>query len=70
MIDRNGNATTLDTQIAAGASEVITLDGTGAQLGNNGGNLILQDESGNQVDSVTYSADDAAAVNRYLRFRR
>jgi uncharacterized protein YukJ len=68
LIDRNGNATKLDAQIAAGASEVITLDGTGAQLGNNGGNLILQDESGTQVDTVTYSADDAA--DRYVRFQR
>ena len=70
LIDRNGNATTLDAAIAAGASEVVMLDGTGAQLGNNGGNLILQDESGTQVDGVTYSADDAALVNRYVRFQR
>ena len=48
LIDRNGNITKLDAQIAAGASEVVTLDGTGVQLGNNGGNLILQDESGTQ----------------------
>ena len=64
LVDRNGNITKLDAQIAAGASEVITLDGTGAQLGN----IILQDESGTQVDTVTYSADDAA--DRYVRFQR
>jgi hypothetical protein len=44
--------------------------GQGVQLGNNGGNLILQDDQTNQVDSVTYSAADAAAVDRYVRFRR
>jgi hypothetical protein len=40
------------------------------QLGNNGGNLILQDDQANQVDSVTYSAADAAVVDRYVRFQR
>ena len=40
------------------------------QLGNNGGNLILQDDTNAQVDVVTYSAEDAASANRYVRFRR
>jgi hypothetical protein len=40
------------------------------QLGNNGGNLVLQDDQANQVDSVTYSAADAASVDRYVRFSR
>jgi hypothetical protein len=67
LMDRNGHVTKLDAQLAGGASAVLTLDGSGAQLGNNGGNLVLQDDHGNQVDSVTYSAADAAAVNRFVR---
>jgi hypothetical protein len=70
LIDRNGHVTKLDTEIPAGASAIVALDGSGAQLGNSGGNLVLQDDQANHVDSVTYSAADAAVVDRYVRFRR
>jgi hypothetical protein len=70
LIDRNGRVTKLDTEIPAGASAIVALDGSGVQLGNNGGNLVLQDDQANQVDSVTYSAADAAVVDRYVRFQR
>jgi uncharacterized protein YukJ len=70
IADRNGHVSKLGVQIPAGASAVVTLDGTGAQLGNNGGNLVLSDDQGNQVDSVTYSAADASVVDRYVRFGR
>jgi uncharacterized protein YukJ len=70
LMDRNGHVTKLDAQLAGGASAVLTLDGSGAQLGNNGGNLVLQDDHGNQVDSITYSAAEAAGVNRFVRFQR
>jgi len=70
LVDRNGHTTKLDTEIPAGASAIVTLDGSGVQLGNNGGNLVLQDDQAVQVDSVTYSAADAAAVDRYVRFKR
>jgi uncharacterized protein YukJ len=70
LIDRNGRVTKLDTEIPAGASAIVALDGSGVQLGNNGGNLVLQDDQAKQVDSVTYSAADAALVDRYVRFRR
>jgi hypothetical protein len=49
---------------------LIALDGDGVQLGNQGGNLILQDDHGVQIDVVTYTAADAATEDRYLRFRR
>jgi uncharacterized protein YukJ len=70
LIDRNGRETKLDVEIAAGASIIVALDGGGVQLGNSGGNLVLQDDSASQVDSVTYSAADASVVNRYVPFRR
>ena len=70
VVDRNGRESKLDTTLGAGESAVITLDGSGAQLGNNGGNLLLLDENGEQVDSVTYSAQDAAQVDRFIRFIR
>ena len=40
------------------------------QLGNQGGNLILQDQSTAQIDVVTYTAENAGADNVYVRFRR
>jgi len=70
LVDRNGRDTKLDATLGGGQSVVVNLDGTGVQLGNNGGNLLLLNDIGAQVDSVTYSAQDAATVDRYLRFTR
>jgi uncharacterized protein YukJ len=70
LIDRNGRETKLDAKVDAGSSVIVPLDGSGVQLGNHGGNLLLQDDSASQVDSVTYSAADASVVDRYMRFQR
>jgi uncharacterized protein YukJ len=70
LVDRNGRETKLDNVIATGHSAVIALDGSGVQLGNNGGNLLLIDEHGEQVDSVTYSKQQAATTDRFVRFQR
>ena len=70
LLDKNGRVTPIDATLAPGASLLVALDGTGVQLGNNGGNLILQDDTNAQVDVVTYTAEDAASDNRYVRFRR
>ena len=70
LLDKNGRVTPINATLAAGASLIVALDGAGVQLGNNGGNLILQDHSNAQVDVVIYTAADAASDNRYLRFRR
>jgi hypothetical protein len=48
----------------------IVLDGNGVQLGNQGGNLILQDQTSAQVDAVTYTGEDASLEDRFVRFRR
>jgi hypothetical protein len=45
-------------------------DGSGVQLGNSGGNVVLQDNSGNQVDSVTYGVQGAGPPSRFVPFRR
>jgi uncharacterized protein YukJ len=71
LVDRNRRSTSLDAvTIDPGASVLITLDGAGAQLGNRGGNLVLLDAAGQQVDAVVYGAEDAAAEGRFVRFRR
>ncbi|AMY07978.1 hypothetical protein LuPra_01166 [Luteitalea pratensis] len=70
LLDKNGRATPIDATLAPGASLIVALDGRGVQLGNNGGNLILQDDTNAQVDVVTYTAEDAGSDNRYVRFRR
>jgi uncharacterized protein YukJ len=70
LVDKNGRVTPINTTLGPGASILVALDGTGAQLGNQGGNLILNDNTDAQVDVVTYTAADAAAENRYVRFRR
>ena len=70
LVDKNARVTPISTTIGPGQSVLIALDGTGVQLGNQGGNLILQDDHNAQVDAVTYSNEDATQQNRYLRFRR
>jgi hypothetical protein len=70
LLDKNGRVTPVNATIPAGASLILGLDGAGVQLGNNGGNLILQDGARAQVDVVTYTADNAASDNRYVRFHR
>jgi uncharacterized protein YukJ len=70
LLDKNARVTTINTSLEPGQSVAIALDGTGVQLGNQGGNLILQDHTTAQVDVVTYTAEDAGVENRYVRFRR
>ena len=70
LLDKNGRVTPIHATLAPGASLILELDGAGVQLGNNGGNLILRDDTSAQVDVVTYTAEDAASDNRYVRFRR
>jgi uncharacterized protein YukJ len=70
LVDKNARTTAVNTTLGAGQSVLIALDGDGVQLGNQGGNLILQDDHGVQIDVVTYTAADAATEDRYLRFRR
>jgi uncharacterized protein YukJ len=70
LLDKNGRVTPINATLAAGSFAAIMLDGNGVQLGNNGGNLILQDQTNAQVDAVTYTREDASPEDRYVRFRR
>ena len=59
-LDKNARVTPINATTRAGAiRSSIALDGNGVQLGNQGGNLILQDDHNAQVDVVTYTAEDA-----------
>jgi hypothetical protein len=69
-VDKNARVTSINATIGPGQSILVALDGTGVQLGNQGGNLMLQDSHSAQVDVITYTADDASVENRYVRFRR
>jgi uncharacterized protein YukJ len=66
--DTTGRVSLLDGTIAAGASLIVELDGTGVQLGNRRGNLLLLGEQDQQVDAATYSTEDAKIEDRYVRF--
>lgn len=69
LVDKNGRVTPLNVTIGGGQSVLITLDGSGVQLGNQGGTVSLQDDRSTQVHVVTYTAQDANIDNRYVRFR-
>jgi uncharacterized protein YukJ len=71
LVDKNHRSTALDlVTVAPGASALVALDGAGVQLSNKGGNLVLLDQAGHQVDAVVYTAADAGVQNQYLRFHR
>jgi hypothetical protein len=70
LTDHNDRETTINATIPPGGTTPIALDGSGVQLGNDGGNLILRDENEAAIDSVVYSNADAKTDNRYVRFRR
>jgi hypothetical protein len=71
LVDKNQHVTQITAlTLAPGASELIQLDGTGVQLGNAGGNLLLLNPEGRQVDAVVYTTTQSATENRYTRFNR
>jgi uncharacterized protein YukJ len=70
LVDKNRRATDLgSTTIAAGASALVVLDGSGVQLGNQGGNLVLVDAAGHQADAVVFTAADSSTEDLFVRFR-
>jgi uncharacterized protein YukJ len=71
LVDKRGRVTAIDgLNLAPGGSAQIPLDGTGVQLSNAGGNLVLLDHTGRQVDAVVFTAADTAADDRFVRFPR
>ena len=69
LTDHNNRTTPITAAINPGGVLAVTLDGTGVQLGNNGGSLTLHNDTGEILDSVTYDKADATPENRYVRFR-
>jgi hypothetical protein len=70
LVDKTHRRTVIGPQtIGPGESFRLPLDGSGAQLGNNGGNLELLDPGGHLADAVAYTAADAVE-DQYVRFRR
>ncbi len=68
LVDKNQRVTRLDgLTVAGGGSTPIALDGTGVQLGNNGGSVRLLDGAGVQRDVAVYTAEQAKLQNRFLR---
>ncbi len=69
IVDKNNNADTIPSlQLPPGESRLVTLTGQGAQLGNKGGTIRLENPSGAQIHAVSYSEGDAKVENRYIRF--
>ena len=70
LIDKSHRCTVIRPEtIGPGGSLLVPLDGAGAQLGNNGGNLVLLDPGGRLVDAVAYTATDAVE-DQFVRFHR
>ncbi len=60
ILDKNNRAETVSSlQLPPGESRLVMLSGKGAQLGNKGGTIRLEDPSGTQIHAVSYSEEDA-----------
>jgi uncharacterized protein YukJ len=71
LVDKTHRVTTVDgLTLDPGGSALIELDGTGVQLSNAGGNLVLLDPTGHQIDAVVFTATDAATEDHFVRFTR
>jgi uncharacterized protein YukJ len=71
LVDKNQRVTVIAGRtLDPGGSALITLDGTGAQLSNTGGNLVLLDPAGRQADAVVFTAADTTIEERFVRFTR
>lgn len=71
LVDKTHRVTTLNGfTLDPGGSAPVELDGTGVQLSNAGGNLVLLDPTGHQVDAVVFTATDATTEDHFVRFTR
>ncbi len=69
IADKNNCAEIIPSlQLPPGESRLVKLSGKGAQLGNKGGTIRLEDPSGTQIHAVSYSEGDAKVEGRYIRF--
>ena len=71
LVDKNRRVTAIDgLTLVPGGSALVALDGTGAQLSNAGGNLVLLDSAERQIDAVVFTAADTTVEDRFVRFTR
>jgi hypothetical protein len=69
ITDKNNNSEIIrDVLLPGGESRTVVLSGRTAQLSNKGGTIVLKNPAGEQVHAVSYSKEDAAGENRYIRF--
>jgi hypothetical protein len=69
ITDKNDNSEIIrGVLLPGGESRTVVLSGSGAQLGNKGGTIILKNAAGEQAHAVSYSKEDAGQENRYIRF--
>lgn len=69
IVDKNNKSETISSLLLPpGESRPLKLSGQGAQLGNKGGAIRLEDPSGILVHAVSYSENDARMEERYIRF--
>lgn len=71
LVDQNHRVTIVDgLTLDPGGSALIALDGTGVQLSNAGGHLVLLDPGGHQIDAAVFTATDATIEDHFVRFTR
>ncbi len=69
IVDKSNHVEILPSmKLPPGESCLVKLSGKGAQLGNKGGTIRLEDPSKIQVHAVSYSEGDAKKEDRYIRF--
>lgn len=70
IVDKLGKKEAIADNAVLAAHSVLTihLTGRGAQLGNSGGTITLQNQSGQKIDGVAYTQEQAKQQNYLLNF--
>lgn len=68
IADKNKKKEALSGSIAAGQPRIITLNGKGAQLSNDGGIITLLNKDGLKISGVSYTRDQAAVQGKLVTF--
>lgn len=70
IVDKLGKKETIAGNVVLAAHSVLTirLTGRSAQLGNSGGTITLQNQSGQKIDGVAYTQEQAKQQNYLLNF--
>jgi uncharacterized protein YukJ len=68
LLDSNKKKEPLTGNLAPGQTQLVTLTGNNAQLGNKGGIITLVDDAGLKIHGISYTRDEARSEGEWIVF--